>query len=434
MELKDFVVTPIVLFIVYILAYIVRPKVTDHNTRRYFIPALTVKIIGAIALGLIYQFYYGFGDTFWYHTYGSQIIWKVFWENPIDALRIIFGDNVFVPDLYVYTSRIRYFEDADTFFIVRLAAIFDIFTFGSYAATSVLFAVAGFTGLWAMYQVFYYRFANLYNYLALSILFVPSVVFWGSGILKDTITISALGWLLYAFDKLIILKRGKPLLLIIVSIIAIYLLFVVKKYILFTFVPSAMAWLYVSRIKKLSNVFIKILIAPVLLALVILIAVFSINKIGEHDEKYAIDNLAKTAQITAYDIAYQTGKDAGSTYTLGELDGTYISLFKLFPQAINVTLFRPYIWEVRNPFMLLASVESTIILFLTITVIFKRYWIGIINQKIDTIVLFSIIFSVSFAFAVGVSTFNFGTLMRYKIPLMPFYLSSLVVLIKSHNK
>jgi hypothetical protein len=31
-----------------------------------------------------------------------------------------------------------------------------------------------------------------------------------------------------------------------------------------------------------------------------------------------------------------------------------------------------------------------------------------------------------FAFAVGVSTFNFGTLTRYKIPLMPFYALALV--------
>jgi len=49
MELRDFIVTPIVLIIVYLVAYWVRPRFTDINTKRYFIPALTVRIIGAIA-------------------------------------------------------------------------------------------------------------------------------------------------------------------------------------------------------------------------------------------------------------------------------------------------------------------------------------------------------------------------------------------------
>jgi hypothetical protein len=43
-------------------------------------------------------------------------------------------------------------------------------------------------------------------------------------------------------------------------------------------------------------------------------------------------------------------------------------------------------------------------------------------------VMFCLVFAISFAFAVGVSTFNFGTLVRYKIPLMPFYGMALLVL------
>ena len=64
MEAKDLLITPIVLIFIYFFAYLVRSKVTDSVTRGYFIPALTVKIIGAIAVGLVYQFYYNGGDTF----------------------------------------------------------------------------------------------------------------------------------------------------------------------------------------------------------------------------------------------------------------------------------------------------------------------------------------------------------------------------------
>ncbi|MEP2024099.1 MAG: hypothetical protein ABJI85_05525, partial [Reichenbachiella sp.] len=45
----------------------------------------------------------------------------------------------------------------------------------------------------------------------------------------------------------------------------------------------------------------------------------------------------------------------------------------------------------------------------------------------DPIVLYCLTFSLLFAFAVGVSTYNFGTLMRYKIPVIPFYLITLTI-------
>jgi hypothetical protein len=35
--------------------------------------------------------------------------------------------------------------------------------------------------------------------LAYAILFIPSVIFWGSGFMKDTITLSCIGWVTHFF-------------------------------------------------------------------------------------------------------------------------------------------------------------------------------------------------------------------------------------------
>jgi hypothetical protein len=43
-------------------------------------------------------------------------------------------------------------------------------------------------------------------------------------------------------------------------------------------------------------------------------------------------------------------------------------------------------------------------------------------------------FSMIFAFAVGLSTGNFGTLSRYKIPCMPFFAALLIILYFSKQK
>jgi len=48
--------------------------------------------------------------------------------------------------------------------------------------------------------------------------------------------------------------------------------------------------------------------------------------------------------------------------------------------------------------------------------------------------MFSFLFAVFFAFSVGVSIANFGALVRLKIPCIPFFLSSLVVMNDMLNK
>ena len=90
MELRDLIVTPLIIILIYGVAYFVKPYVTDPVNRKYFFPALTVKIVGALALGFVYQFYYRGGDTFNYHTLGSRVIWNAFVEDPWAGLRLIY--------------------------------------------------------------------------------------------------------------------------------------------------------------------------------------------------------------------------------------------------------------------------------------------------------------------------------------------------------
>ncbi|MDH5610391.1 MAG: hypothetical protein OEY56_13015, partial [Cyclobacteriaceae bacterium] len=124
----------------------------------------------------------------------------------------------------------------------------------------------------------------------------------------------------------------------------------------------------------------------------------------------------------SYDIRYGWGARMGGDggYDLGVLDGTWQSMIRLLPAAVNVSLFRPYLWEVRNPLMLLAALESTVVIFLTFWAFFyKKRFFSLFR---DPFLVFCLAFALIFAFAVGVSTYNFGTLMRYKIPMYPFYL------------
>ncbi|MEQ8925925.1 MAG: hypothetical protein RLO81_08940 [Fulvivirga sp.] len=426
MGLQDLFITPIYILLLSFLAYMVRPFVTTPETRRYFLPALWVRFFGAIMLGVIYQFYYGGGDTFNYWEHGSRWIWEAFWDDLWDGIRLLTtSGGTHFPETFEYSQHIWYYRDPNSYFIVRLAAFIDLFTFHTYSATALFFAAFSFSGLWAMFSAVATKYPTNVKWLALGILFFPSVVFWGSGILKDTITLGALGWLTWGLVQMIEF-RNRAWNLWIVLIVSFWLIVSIKVYIVICYIPMIFIWSYWKRILAIKNGILKFSIAPILFFIFGSIGYLIMIQIGESNSKYSLDNIAERAAITAFDIRYGWGARTGGEggYDLGELDGSWSSMLRLFPQAVNVSLFRPYLWEVRNPLMLLASFESFLIL--AITLYFLLISRGFFKISSDPFLLFCFLFALLFSFAVGVSTANFGTLMRYKIPLVPFYMMCLI--------
>jgi len=410
---------------VYAIAYVIRPFVTDEVNRRYFFPALTVRILAAVAVGFLYQFYYDGGDTFAYHTHGSRPLWEAMMESPGNGFRLLFLNGEYGPGIWKTANKVWYWNDPQSFFVIRIAAIFDLLTFSSYSATAVLFAVIAFAGGWMFFQAFYKLYPDLHRWIAIAVLFIPTVVFWGSGIFKDTITLSALGAATYCFHRIFI-ERKPGFLSVLLLLLSFWVIFSIKKYILLCFLPAVLLWLVATNLSRISSMMLRMVIAPLTGIVALSLAYYAVLKVGEDDPRYNISRLAQTAKITAYDIRYGWGARTGegSGYTLGELDGSWQSMLSLAPAAINISLFRPYLWEIKNPLMLLSALESLVFLMLTIHVIWRvRGKFFTCLQKPD--IVFCLVFALIFAFAVGVSTFNFGTLSRYKIPMMPYYLLAL---------
>ena len=432
MELRDLIITPFIILLVYAGAYLVRPYVTDSINRRYFIPALSVRILGALAMGFIYQFYYHGGDTFNYHTLGSRIVWESFNENPVNGLRLIFGSTDDELGIYQYSSRIPFFHDANSYFIIRIAAFFDLLTFSSYSATAVLFSVISFVGMWMLFLTFYKKYPHLHLGIALATFFIPSVFFWGSGLLKDTVVIGCLGIATYHFS-ILFLDRTFKLRSILVLVGVLYLIFKVRVFVLQAYLPAVILWILAFNFRSIRSLLVKFMAVPFAAAVLLFSVYYAVVKIGENDTKYSVANLTKTSKITAYDIGFFTGRDAGSRYSLDISEWTPVGMLQASPAAINVSLFRPYLWEARNPLMFVSSLESAFLLLCTLYVLIKNFR-HLFSALGNYNVLFCLVFSITFAFAVGISTFNFGTLTRYRIPLLPFYLLALLILNDYSNR
>lgn len=418
MNPQDLIITPIYLTVFYLLAITYCGKYVRRDLRHYFFFGLTFKFFGAFLVGLIYQFYYEGGDTFNYWHHGSRWIWEAFIDNPINGLKMIFG-NAAAPEHFQYYQKIWLRRSSDTFFIVKVTAFFDLFTFHTYSATALFFAMTGFVGSWHFFSIINRLFPGLTFGLFVSVFAIPSVVMWGAGIMKDSLTLSALFIAFSQVIRWVVLKR-KDMTTIVLFLLSCWVLYVVKIYILMCFIPVMFVFIYSDQVKRIRSKFTKALLAPVLATIILGAAYLITNFVSAGNERYAIDKIPEWTMITAHDLGYWTGRNAGSGYTLGTLDGTWYNMLSKIIPAINVTLFRPYPWEVSNILMAVTSLESVLLLvFFGYLLLFKSKFLPkVFDNPIITSIL---VFSLVFAFAVGISTYNFGTLSRYKIPALPFF-------------
>ena len=426
MELKDLFLTPIYLAIFYGIAFAVRRKYTNALTKKYFIPALSLKFLGAIMLGLIYQFYYHGGDTFNYFNH-TRVIYEAFTNSPAIGLKLIFGSNtVFNSDTAPYVARMYWYHADTEYFVVRIAGFFGLFCFDTYTIIGLMFAGLSFSGMWAMYLTFLRIYPLAYKKLAIAVFFLPSVFFWGSGLMKDSVCIGALGWTFYGFYHVAILKRY-VLYATLVGALGVYLLISVKIYILLSFLPAALLWVFNENNRRIKSAAARMLLRPFFLLLGLGAGYLGATRLTEGDAKYDVDKIGERTRINSEYLTSQVAN--GSAYNIGAFDGSLGSLVKVAPQAVVVSIFRPFLFEARNPVMLLSALEAALFLYLTVTLLY-RTGVGkslklIASQPILT---FCFLFSIVLAIGVGTNSGNFGTLVRYKIPLMPFYLSALYIM------
>lgn len=430
---KDLLVTPVLILLIYGLAIYFKNHITDPVTKKIFIPALTLKLLSAIILGAIYQFYYEGGDTFFYFNQ-SKIVAEALVNEPLKGISLLLSDGNYEPHTLSYASRIHWYRFPTEFTVVKIAAIFNVITFNTYSSVAIFFSLFSFFGLWLMYRTLVDIRPDLKIWFAIASFFVPSVVFWGSGLLKDSLMMGCMGFLFYGFYQLFIKKRRLLNSIILIGL-SIVILYNIRIYILLGFVPPALIWVFMTNNKKIKSVWARRIAAPLFFALGISFAyLFAVN-ITEGHSKYDLSQIPERTRINANYLYRVSLAQGGSAYYLGELDGTFNSMLAISPQAIVVTLFRPFVWEVRNVFMLISSIESTVFLLLTFFVFlakgpFKVFKI-IMN---DPFLVFAVTFTTVMAFAIGLNSFNFGTLVRYKIPILPFFFSSLCIIYFTDNR
>lgn len=437
MEILDFILGPVYLLIFFCVVSSLKKYLTANELEEtFYIRAFWFKMLGVTFFAIIYHYYYKGGDTIVYYNCCQRVHRMLL--NDFSSAWSFLTTN----DFQAYL-KFRYYEQGNcnwfakygtrevTF--VKIASIVNIIGMNSYLSTSYIFAFFSFIASWRLYQVFSTKFTLIKKQLLYAALFMPTVAFWGTGIMKDTVSYTGLCFFIYYINDIFIEKKYTPINFFNLLVSALFIS-LTKGYILLAFLPAGVIWVFYTYQSQINSQFIKAIAAPFILIFSGIALFLLINVIGDSLDKYSLDKLEQTAED--FQRWHTVASVDGSGYSLNFGGFGLTSMLKVLPQAVNVTYFRPYLWEAGNVVVLLGAFESLFFfLFFLKTFLVDTKITGFLKVLTShPIILMCLVFTVLFGLVVGVTSYNFGALSRYKIPAMPLFALMLVVISYQANK
>lgn len=378
--------------------------------KKWMIATFSVKFLCGMLLWTIYSFYYtdrASADIFKYFD-DANIIYQQAAHQPSLIFQISTGivwQKKEVMDVLANTNHwfrsFDYIQINDNRIIIRLNLLLLYFSRGVFHVHTLFFTFLAFIGSVGLYRFFSY-YEKRKPVLFICAFLLPSVIFWTSGVLKESWLFFLMGLFLYHFQKLMLQSSFLHLFKVVILILA--LLFI-KPFILILLAPGLVFLLLRKAFSQRKEILIFMVFYLSLLLVMILYVIVGGGK--------ALFELMQSQQ----DAFYRIAKEIGNVSTIPIADiSTFWNAILAAPEAIFNTLFRPLIWETNNILQLVAAVENLLYLLLVIATIF-------FHRKPErlSLILFCVSFVILLAVIIGWTTPVLGTIVRYKVPLLPFF-------------
>jgi len=408
------VFTAILFFMTLLATTVVMASQAESATKRFFVPALLLKILGGVFFGIIYSYYYRISDSHAYFFDAVSIAELASRDFYSYVNFLVDGENH-------HLNEVLIFKAPRAVFLSKLCSVLVLTVGESYWLLTLSVSVLTFFPAWYFFQHFSKQFTN-HRVTAFVALFVfPSVVFWSSGIGKESFAVagllglSALALKMYSGERI---KWWEYIL----SLFFIWLIWSLKYYYLAVWLPIAVAVVLVHRVfkPKAELTFFFVLLLLLLLAT----GLVHPNFIWKHFIDVIVVNYQQLL------LSSDPG-DAIHYYKLGEETSRAMSLFYIIinaPWALFSALFRPFLWEVNSAMQLAASIEN-VVLFGLLVGCWPGYRHLVQKNPYRLLAIGLLTYSVILLVFLGLSTPNFGTLSRYRVGCLPF----LLIILLMHN-
>lgn len=394
----------------------------DKIPKTWFIVIFGLKVLTSVFLTFLYTKYYTNRDTADIFKYfdDSKIMFDAIKTSPIDYFKMLFGfDN---DNMHFNTNYYQYMENwvrpqtkdlfTDTHIIIRFNAFVRLFSFGYIHVHNVFINFISIIGLTALFKAFNPFLKKKEKVLFYSLTIIPSILFWGSGLLKESIILFALGLF---FLNLFKLSKQFKIVYLVYILFAILLIVYTKFYLLVAFFVPVIGYL-INQYFTIKKSIFGYAISFTLFIISIVISPFILKKID-------LVNHIITKQHVFSEIVATEGATSG--FLIPELTDGF-SILKNIPNALVNTIIRPYLWECNALFVWLSAFENIAVLLLIIIAFVFRKKMNSVQKNI-------FYFNLSFVFClftlIGLTTPVFGAIMRYKIPGLILLLISVLLVV-----
>ncbi len=371
-----------------------------------------VKIFAGLAIGFIAYQLTPTGNDYWGMNTEGIKEHQLLLNDPYKFFTSIFYSNYARGYSGFFDALPSYWNDLRATIISKFLAPFNFLTGGNYYLNSLFFNFFCFLGHAAFYRLFMQLYPNKKIAVIVSCFLLPSMLYFSSGIQKDGIVFTAMGFLLYTiFQSLQYQKFTLKSIGIIFLMITV--LFFIRSYVPILLMPALILWIIADKLK----------FKP--------LSVFVIGYITVGFLFFSLNFITKTFNPLEVVIKKQEAffmlPTASTQVALDTLHPNFKSFVQVAPQAIVNSFFRPHFGDIINmkvgtllPLILELLFYELILLF------FLFYRIKNENKKQHSFIYAGLFFSATMFLFIGSIVPNLGSIVRYRSIYLIFIIAPLV--------
>lgn len=392
-------------FFLALLCFLVYKR-SSSPLRSWYWPSLLLHVICGIAIGALYLYHYKIGDTLSFFTEGIKLT-DLAKSNVSMYLTFLWTDEA--PATFMDTLH---YKEARALFMVKLTSIVNLLSFNNYWISSVYFSLLCFFSSWKLSATLAKYYPQAKAAIVFSFLLLPSVVFWSSGIVKESVALATLLYVVHVFlhfyhDSRITWYR------IIILLLSTWLLYTLKYYYVAVLMPVLVATLIHQQLaKRVSTTSFGFHMAIWVLSFLII----SLSVTQLHPNFHLSRFLGVLYNNYLDFISFS---EPGDVMLFSSLQESWSSVILLSPWAFFSGIFRPFIWESTNLLQAVASLENLLLLLLTLSALPSLRYLA--KHPHRMLIATCIIYCFVLSTFLTLSTPNFGTLIRYRVGFLPFF-------------
>ena len=361
----------------------------------------------------------------WFYSLPGNIetsdTWRYFNLSKPETNLLLKDPALFIKDLFSYSTASSgnlflahqsYWNNLKDNILIKILAVINVFSFKNYYTAVIFFNFFFFFGCIAFYRLMKEKIKANVLVLVTFIFFIPSFLFWCSGVHKDGFVFMSVTLLAFYFNECI--QRKKLFAeAIIIFVLCSFLLFAMRNFVLFLLMPALLTWYLCNRYPKKQLT----IIAGIYGLSVIL---FFVSGFITHSIDFPLYIVAKQNEFKFL---------GGNTQLiLPVLEPGLISFIKFLPYAIDIAFFRPHITETAK-FLYWPSIAENMFIYILIVYCvlnnLKNKKRTPLSSSSKAFIIFCFVFAVSNLLIMGYTVTLTGAIVRYKGFVLPFLIAPL---------